>query len=46
MDDPDRREVVTDRLPWDAAVGLSRPGFDGDLEARMMSWREEMLRRP
>jgi hypothetical protein len=23
--------------------GLSRPGFDGGLEARMMSWREEIL---
>lgn len=25
---------------------VSRPGFDGGFEARMMSWREEMLRRP
>ena len=27
-----------------ARLGVSRPGFDGDLEARMMSWRKEMLR--
>ena len=40
------RELPADLAALDRLLNVSRPGFDGDLEARMMSWREEMLRRP
>jgi hypothetical protein len=41
-----RPSAAPGTTPLRAAQALSRPGFDGDLEARMMSWREEMLSKP